>query len=929
MQQKTKVPTVGFAPIAMMNRLTGSVGPPAFHLVLPATRRVGGILGLTFVLVVFLMSGGPVVAAPQPKVQVLLLNSYHQGFRWTDELTTSIASTLSAGLPEVELHIEYMDTKRQYDEAIMAVIRQSLSLKYRVQQPDVIITSDDDAFNFIKQFHDDLFPGVSVVFCGVNSVPSALQAPKGLFAGIVETLDIKDNIGLALHLFPRTAEIVFLSDGTPTGLGTRQMAIEAEQSYPGVRFTYMNGENLATEEMLTQLMGLGEGSVVLAPAWYKDARGKVFDNIEIYSRIAAASPVPVFITSSANLGLGVFGGKVNSGAAQGHYAADLALRILRGQVIARDIPVETGSRNKYMFDSRQLTRFGIAENELPLDSVVLYRPFSFYQTYQYLVWTVVAVFGVFTAMIVALLANVQRLRETRSSLARSEENLRITLHSIGDAVITTDIGGRITRMNPVAENLTGWPFIEAAGKPLVEVLRLIDDVARKPHPNPVDKVLAVGAIVTLEKNTLLLARDGTEYRIADSGAPIRDSNGQVMGIVLVFRDITEEFARENQHNQSRKLEAIGQLAGGVAHDFNNMLGGILGSAEILGMQLGADNPQQRYIDTIIRACENAAGLTRKLLAFSRKDAMIFAPMDIHSALVNAQSLLEHSLDKSISIERSYKAGSSIVEGDSSLIENSIINLCVNAAQAMAGGGVLTLTTDNVDLDEAFCQKSPFAIEPGAYVQIGIQDTGVGMEPELLNRIFEPFFTTKGVGQGTGLGLSAVYGAIKEHRGCITVSSELGIGSLFTLYLPVAKAALSTTTGVEDSAESGSGCILVVDDEQIIRTTAAFILEQLGYQVLLAKDGQEGLELYKNQGIQIDLVILDMIMPRMGGVACFKEIRAFNPEAKVLISSGFTQEGSIDELWEAGIMGFVRKPYHRAELARIVADALRQSAPGKK
>ena len=258
-------------------------------------------------------------------------------------------------------------------------------------------------------------------------------------------------------------------------------------------------------------------------------------------------------------------------------------------------------------------------------------------------------------MIVALLVNVQRLRETRSSLARSEENLRITLHSIGDAVITTDIGGRITRMNPVAENLTGWPFIEAGGKPLVEVLRLIDDVARKPHPNPVDKVLALGAIVTLEKNTLLLARDGAEYRIADSGAPIRDSNGQVIGIVLVFRDITEEFARENQHNQSRKLEAIGQLAGGVAHDFNNMLGGILGSAEILGMQLGADNPQQRYIHTIIRACENAAGLTRKLLAFSRKDAMLFAPMDIHSALVNAQSLLEHSLDKSISIERHFKA----------------------------------------------------------------------------------------------------------------------------------------------------------------------------------------------------------------------------------------------------------------------------------
>ncbi len=855
--------------------------------------------------------------------QVLLLNSYHQGFRWTDELTAAVVTAVKAGLPQVDFHIEYMDTKRQYNEAAKDVIRQSLSLKHREHQPDVIVTSDDDALNFIKQFHDELFPNVPVVFCGVNSVPSALQAPKGLFAGIVETLDVKDNIALALRLFPGAREVVVLSDGTPTGLGTRQMAMDSESSFPGVRFTYLNGEDLSTEAMLARLRGLSMGSVVLAPAWYKDASGQVFDNTDIYSQIAAAASVPVFITSSANLGLGVFGGKVNSGAAQGQYAGEQALRILLGQASPKDMPVETGSRNSYLFDSRQLTRFGVAESDLPANSVVLYRPFSFYQTYRYLVWSVVGVFCAFAAMIVTLLINVQRLRETRSNLARSEENLRITLHSIGDAVITTDTRSRVTRMNPVAESLTGWTFAEAVGAPLASVLHIVNAATREPRPNPTEAVFSSDAVVVLERNTLLLAKDGAEYRIADSGAPIRNSNGQVIGAVLVFRDVTAEFARETQRNQSRKLEAIGQLAGGVAHDFNNMLGGILGSAEMLAMQLGKDSPLQRYITTIIKASENAAGLTRKLLAFSRKDTMVIVPMDIHAAMVNAQSLLEHSLDKNIAIERQFKATASVIKGDSSLLENSIINLCVNAAQAMPNGGTLTLTTENMHLDDAFCQASPFAVVPGLYVQVGIQDTGAGIEPELLGRIFEPFFTTKDVGKGTGLGLSAVYGTIKEHRGCISVSSELGVGTVFYLFLPVASTVLSQVGRQDDTAETGSGCILVVDDEQIIRTTAASLLEDLGYQVLLAKDGQEGLELYKNQGVQIDLVILDMIMPRMGGSACFKEIQAINPAAKVLISSGFTTEGSMEELWQAGIMGFVKKPYRRAELARAVAQALRQ------
>ena len=886
--------------------------------------------GLLALLAFSLFATALRAAAEPPKAHVLVLNSYHQGFRWTDELTDAVLSTLDASGQPIEIHIEYMDTKRRPGDVVQEAVQRVIALKYQADKPDIIITSDDDALDFIASVHGTLFPRVPVVFCGINNVSSAMQTPREHFTGIIETLDIKDNIDLALNIFPDTREIVFLSDGTSTGLGTRQMAWEVEPKYSNVHFTYLNGETLTTEEMLARLKQLTTGSIVLAPTWYMDAQGTVFNNNDIYPLIAAASPVPVFITSSANLGLGVFGGKVNSGATQGFYAAEQAIRILTGQVAPRDIPVETGSRNRYMFDSRQLTRFQVAESDLPPKSIIQHRPFSFYQTYRLLVWTVVAVFCLFIGMIAALLVNVHRLRETRSDLLRSEENLRITLHSIGDAVISTDIDGRVTRMNPVAETLTGWTVAEAVGKPLTNILPLIDALTRQPRPNPVETILTADTVVALERNTLLVAKDGTEYRIADSGAPIRNSSGQAIGIVFVFRDITEEFSREAQRNQSQKLEAIGLLAGGIAHDFNNMLGGILGSAELLSLQLGQDTPHQHLLETIIRACKNASALTRKLLAFSSSKIMTKIPMDIHAALINAQNLLIHSLDKRIAMHRDFRATATVIEGDSSLIENSIINLCVNAAQAMEDKevpGTLTLTTDNVLLDDAFCLASPFDIAPGNYVRIGVIDTGCGIDPALIDRIFEPFFTTKtGANKGTGLGLSAVYGTVREHGGSLSISSELGVGTSFFIYLPVIGTELGVIESDQQHPQGGKGCILVVDDEEFIRTTAALMLESLGYEVLLATDGLEGLDIYSQHKDRIDLVLLDMIMPRMGGRACFKGIRALDPNARVVISSGYDKEEHIEELRQAGVQGFVRKPYRLAELARIVALSIRHNAP---
>lgn len=860
----------------------------------------------------------------QSQPRVLLLNAYHQGFRWTDELTQAVIQVFQTQMPQAEVHIEYMDSKRQYNQALEERIIGLLQSKYQSTPPDIIITADDAALNLVIKLHSTLFARIPVVFCGVNNINAARQVPRDWFTGTVESLDIGENIALALRLFPETREIVVLSDGTPTGLGTRQETSEQEKNFPQIQFHYLNGEDLSTEAMLIRLHGLKKHSVVLAPAWYKDSLGKSYTNTESYTRIAQASPVPVFVMSSANIGLGVLGGRVNSGAGQGAFAARQAIRMLKGEATAASLPVALRGSNTYLFDSRQLTRFGLSENQLPPGSTVLFRPFSFYKAYKILVWVVAAAFSVFVVLILILLVSIHRLRLTRGYLARSEDQLRVTLHSIGDAVIATDTQGNITAMNPVAEALTGWSFTEAQGQSLSLIMILADSTSRAPRPSPLDAVLATGSVVTLERDTLLIARDGSEYQVADSGAPIKNDDGKVLGMVLVFRDVTEELAAERKRYQSQRLEAIGQLAGGVAHDFNNMLCGIIGSAEMLSLKLGKEHSLQPHVQLIIKASENAAALTRKLLAFSRKDTLIKGPIDVHESLVSAQSLLERSLDKSITMKNRFKASASTIEGDPAEIENAIINICVNASQAMNEGGVLTLATENVELDPAYCEASPFTLEPGLFIRIDIDDTGVGMEPEVLERIFEPFFTTKGVGKGTGLGLAAVYGTVKEHKGCITVHSEPGFGTTFSLFFPITRGNLCMLPQVDSGIQKGSGCILVVDDEEVIRATASSMLEDLGYTVLLASDGQEGVLIYERHMSKIDLIILDMIMPRMGGGACFQAIRKMNPQARVLISSGYTKEGSMELLWKEGISGIVKKPYRRSEVAKAVQEALASS-----
>lgn len=378
---------------------------------------------------------------------------------------------------------------------------------------------------------------------------------------------------------------------------------------------------------------------------------------------------------------------------------------------------------------------------------------------------------------------LEKINIQNNALQESEaENTRIILDSIGDAVIAVDIEGKVTKVNRVAEKLFGYTSKEFKNRNLFTVIKTQNSNNHKRLANTFQSIVEQGIPGdTIEE--IIKTEDGLFHNIDYNGAPIRDINDSVVGVVLVMRDMTEQTFLQDQLNQTRKMDSLGQLASGIAHDLNNMLAGISGNAQMIKIRLEKPEKIISSADTILQITEVASELMRNLLSFSHKSKITSAPVDIHDCIKNSKNILEHSIDKMITVVEDLSASSHTVRGEAALIQNIIINLCINARDAMPDGGTLTISTKDITLNNRDCETSQFEIIPGSYCALAISDTGIGMEKELVDKIFEPFFTTKTIGKGTGLGLSAVYGIVKSHKGSIKIESEPGKGTSFIIYFP--------------------------------------------------------------------------------------------------------------------------------------------------
>ena len=383
---------------------------------------------------------------------------------------------------------------------------------------------------------------------------------------------------------------------------------------------------------------------------------------------------------------------------------------------------------------------------------------------------------------------------------------------------------------------------------------------------------------------------------------------------------------EDRLRQSEKMKAIGELAGGIAHDFNNQLAAVLGYADMLANRL--ENPNlTRYAQNIKLGANRAAELTRQLLAFSRKGKYINHPVEIHKLLVEVVGILEHSIDKRITIRQKLRASPSTTIGDPTQLQNVFLNLALNARDAMPDGGELLLETQTLHLDESFPHAQSFELMPGEYLLVSVADAGSGMDEETRLRAFEPFFTTKSLGKGTGMGLASAYGTIRNHRGAITVESKVGQGTTLRVYLPLAEGAPDSAPAPSQQLIEGRARVLVVDDEEMLRDLATDMLSDLGYKVRACRNGREAVDLYRKEWQEIDLVIMDMTMPVMSGRDAFRTMREINPDVRVILSSGYTVEGDAQALLKEGVLAFIGKPFDHSELSQAVGKALLGDSAG--
>ncbi len=511
---------------------------------------------------------------------------------------------------------------------------------------------------------------------------------------------------------------------------------------------------------------------------------------------------------------------------------------------------------------------------------------------------------------------------------RMEEALRVEkayfeqlFEGSPEAIVVVDGESRVLRVNNGFTKMFGYEADEILGKRIDELLAP-RDLSREAC-SLTKKVLAGGEIAL---ESVRRRKDGSLVDVSILGTPIKLTGGQVAGYAI-YRDITkrkqvekERDRLESQLRQAQKLEAIGTLAGGIAHDFNNLLGGILGYSSLLLSKLPLEDPHRKYVELIERASSRAAELVNRLLGFARQGKYEVKPVDINQLIREVVELLVASMDKKIKIIADLCEEKLITKGDPSQLGQVLMNLCVNAQDAMPDGGELTICSQIIHLDERFVSEH-LGSTPGDYVRVIVSDTGMGMDEETKAKIFDPFFTTKERGKGTGLGLSMVYGIVKNHGGYISCNSRLGKGTTFEIYLPLSAEESPQFQEEKIDMVTGSASILVVDDEEILRELMKEILEDLGYEVLLASDGQEAIELYRKYLAKIDLVIVDMIMPKMGGRETYQELKKINPKVKTLLASGYSRDAAAQEILDLGVNDFLHKPFSLEEISKKVRKVL--------
>ena len=918
-------------------------------------------LALTFFFCFFLNPQPVPAQQTAPPSHILMINSYHQSFEWEQEIFRAVQEVLQPRQNNIQLHIENMDTKRipytdDYREKLLSVYRH----KYASLDFSLIIATDDNAFNLMRQYRDDLFPGIPVVFCGVNFFRNDMLEGHSGFAGVAETFDAGATLKAALELHPATENILIINDYLPTGRAwTHTIKMELGNLSEKRNISY--ADNLSMEDLLAVVRDLPEKSLILYGVYFRDRLNRFYTPKESTTLISHASPVPVYGLLDFNLGHGIVGGKLISGYYQGKAAALIAEQVLTGTDPGQ-IPIMKNAANHYMFDHDQLVRWKINTARLPAEAVIINQPYSLYREHKVLVLQISGFFALMIIVIFALALTISRrqkaekkLKQLHKTLAQKVKDRTRELHSAMEFSERTSQKLMVTsaRMQSILDNspvgiifaskdreikqvnseivaLSGYDYDDLIGKSTAKFFvssRTYEEFGRDAYPILLNHE-------TYETRIQFRKKDGTTLLCHIQGRLVFHGD-ETRGIIWIIRDISASEAAEKERKsiakkleQAQRYKSLNTMAGAIAHHYNNIMMSVQGNIELLQMGLSKASKPYKLATNALESAHKASQISTSMLTYVGQQRMNARIMELGCLITDAGDLLRNNVRDTTRITTTQHTSPLFCRMDPSQITEVLLNLVMNADEAIKGAnGRITVKTCAANIDHLE-HPTPFRdvpLRPGQYLSCEISDNGSGIDPDTADHIFEPFFSTKFTGRG--LGLSIVAGIIKSHNGTMQIKSSLGKGSTISIFLPAEVSPESIDrqqpgTGLADAAiPEFSGTVILADDNLEVGRLGEKILEKLGFNVVLASDGQEAVHQFITNRHSVTLTLLDAVMPHMSGIEALNKIKSIDSTAKIILVSGYNQ----DQIKLNDSPGkpdmFIQKPYRLNKLITAVSTVL--------
>ena len=679
---------------------------------------------------------------------------------------------------------------------------------------------------------------------------------------------------------------------------------------------------LDIEQILNKSSQLSSDTIIYFIPMFQNIGGSNYTAGELVEIISKGSKkIACYSNWEFLLGHGIVGGHLISGFEHGQATAKLALRVLRGES-ARSIPIQSEVANYNIFDYLALKKFSINEDLLPAGSRLINAPSSFYELDKELFWTIISSLVALLITLAFLLRNIARRRAVEEQIKRQLSFLELLLDTIPMLICWKDVSQRY-----LGVNRSFLDFFHLNSND--DILKRKDDELELDSGFVAEVALLDREVIRTQQRLLkhkitVPSPTGESLWLNITKVPLRDDKGNVVGTLSISENITREVSLERQLFQSQKMEAIGTLAGGMAHDFNNILTSIINSTELVLTGLEPDTPDYNDLERVLRAADRGSSVVKRILTFSRPSTEGFVNTKIADSVIEALNLVEGSLPRNIVIQRSIEALDTVIYADPGQIHQVIMNLCTNSYQALrSSGGVIkaSLCEETITEDQAQMLNLPV----DRYLKLSIADNGPGIPPEHLDKVFDPFFTTKEKGEGTGLGLAVVHGIVKGHKGAIHLGSAPWVESRIDIYLPLKGDALAHAPVRQAQAYTGRERLLFVEDDEDQLATTPRILEGLGYQVVACQDPQNALKILAKDKVGFDLLLTDYDMPHTNGLDLAKKAAHIAPLMPVILISG--RKNAVEAAAaQRNILSVVIKPYNKSQLSEIIHNALYPEDP---